>query len=225
MSRRPWHRAPLAVWTPWLFLRWITASRNALSAALVVSLMPWIFRTLQRASFLFGQLAAGPNSPGPWRLFSPLGAQIHHPLQRLIGQPHRLAASLQASPVNLAVFPLIPLSQQLPLQCQQLGADLGAAPLPLGADRQIADQVGPTPLGLAGGQVVGGGGAIAHLHAGKAMAQQLFGCRRRAAQPLEEPVNKPTMPLNLGTLRLVSTSGGNGAQVLLEQQGHPKRRN
>ena len=118
---------------------------------------------------LFEELAAGAHRSGPGRCFSPLGAQIHHPLQRLLkSQAQRLATSPQAGPVDRAVFPAVPLSKQLSLQGQQLSSELGAGALPLGAGRQIADQVGPAELALAGGQVVGGGVAVAHHHAGKA---------------------------------------------------------
>jgi hypothetical protein len=33
---------------------------------------------------LFEQLAAGAHRSGPWRCLSPLGSQIHHPLQGLL---------------------------------------------------------------------------------------------------------------------------------------------
>ncbi|MFN9545613.1 MAG: hypothetical protein ACK6AD_00870 [Cyanobacteriota bacterium] len=41
-------------------------------------------------------------------------------------------------------------------QSQQFGANLRAGALPFGNGRQIADQVRPATLALAGGQVVGG---------------------------------------------------------------------
>jgi hypothetical protein len=60
------------------------------------------------------------------------------------------------------------LSIQLSLQNQKLSPELRACALSFGDGYQIGDQVGPTELALAGGQVVVGGVAIAHHHAGKA---------------------------------------------------------
>jgi hypothetical protein len=53
---------------------------------------------------LFEQLAAGAHRDGPWRCLSLLGAQFHHPLQRLlkhnrIGWQYRLKVAQSIAPL------------------------------------------------------------------------------------------------------------------------------
>jgi hypothetical protein len=51
-------------------------------------------------------------------------------------------------PVDRSALPLVPVSEQMLLQRQQLGSDLLAGTLPFGDGRQVTDQMGPAQLPL-----------------------------------------------------------------------------
>ncbi len=97
------------------------------------------------------QLLAGAHRLGPRRSLAALYTQLHHPLQPgLKLQPDRLAAVLQAGPVDRYVLVAVPVGKKLQLQAQQFCADLRTGARAFG-DGEIADQIRPAQLPLLGG--------------------------------------------------------------------------
>ena len=132
-------------------------------------------------------LLTGAHRLGPWRSFASLDTQLHHPLQRgHKGLADRLAALLQAGPVDRSILVAVPVIKQLSLQVQKFRTELGAGAWTFGDGVEIADQVRPAQLALLAGQVVVGREAIAHHNPAKAAPEQLNGGGGGSAQALDE---------------------------------------
>ena len=72
-------------------------------------------------------LLTGAHRLGPWRSFASLDTQLHHPLQRgHKGLADRLAALLQAGPVDRSTLVAVPVIKQLTLQVQKFRTERGA---------------------------------------------------------------------------------------------------
>jgi hypothetical protein len=108
VSRRLRQTAPLADWTQWLILRWMTDWRRARTPT---------EKTSSTAALLVGSMPR-------------VSRKVHQPLQRdLKCLTDRQAALLQGGPVNRSLLVVVPVAKQLLLQAQQLRSEFstGAA--------------------------------------------------------------------------------------------------